>query len=51
MQVPYQKKHQPSEQERAILQQHKHLIAQQANRGASVSEALQIVRDPRWRWA
>jgi tryptophan halogenase len=51
MHVPYQKKHQPSEQERAILQQHKHLIAQQANRGASVSEALQIVRDPRWRWA
>lgn len=51
MQVPYQKKHQPNENEQAILQQHKQMIAAKASQGASVSEALQVVRDPRWRWA
>jgi tryptophan halogenase len=50
MQVPYQKKHQPNENEQAILQQHKQMIAAKAAQGASVQEALQLIRDPRWRW-
>jgi hypothetical protein len=50
MQVPYQKKHQPNENEQAILQQHKLMIAAKAAEGASVQEALQLIRDPRWRW-
>lgn len=51
MQVPYDKMHQPNEQELAILKQHHQSIATRASAGASVAEALQLIRDPRWRWA
>jgi tryptophan halogenase len=51
MQVPHQKKHQPNEQELAVLKQLNQTIATRASSGATVAEALQVIRDPRWRWA
>jgi len=51
MQVSHQKKHQPNEQELAVLKQLNQTIATRASSGATVAEALQVIRDPRWRWA
>ncbi len=49
-QAPCRKAVTPGQAERAKWEQRCDLLAQQAAMGVDVKEALQITRDPRWRW-
>jgi tryptophan halogenase len=50
MQVPYEKRHEPCEEEVRLLEARKEANRRRAANGLAVAEALRTLRDPRWVW-
>ncbi|QJE94321.1 tryptophan halogenase family protein [Luteolibacter luteus] len=49
-QVPYKKRHQPSQRELETWARHKQQFAREATKGIRCEEALAYVKHPGWRW-
>jgi len=49
-QVPHRRQHEPTAQERAVMQEHREQIAQLARNGFTMAEGLQLIRSPYWSW-
>jgi hypothetical protein len=50
MNVPHAMPHDPDPSELQRLAAHQAAFASRADAAISISDALQLIRDPRWRW-